>query len=199
MLKIINEIEGYPKLKKGMLTAAPMVFLGRIGHPKNGVYDDLAQHLLLNVKDLDDLCAGPPQEFAKRINSLSCMKSSRLKSFERKKQKSCKKEQPQQTVMEKLRQKVSRKADKNERANGVNDGKHVCHNCGNKKSLLKKHNQSEHATKNCPFEPSLKTKKFFEKMNKSKIKVSASDHPDFANAAGDNDKKSSTESDSDDE
>ena len=36
-------------------------------------------------------------------------------------------------------------------------------------------------------------------MNKSKIKVSASDHPDFANAAGDNDKKSSTESDSDDE
>ena len=69
MLKIINEIEGYPKLKNGMLTAAPMVFLGRIGHPKNGVYDNLAQHLLLNVPDLDDLCAGPPQEFAKRINS----------------------------------------------------------------------------------------------------------------------------------
>ena len=204
MLKIINEIEGYPKLKNGMLTAAPMVFLGRIGHPKNGVYDNLAQHLLLNVPDLDDLCAGPPQEFAKRINSIETTMKCRQKTERALKEKKQKKAAEQRAASATSNgsnkgKKTSRRGNKSERANGAKDETPTCHNCGNKKSLLKKHNQSEHATKNCPFEPSLKTKKFFEKMHKSKIKVSASDHPDFANAADDNDKRSSTESESDDE
>ena len=205
MLSIINEIEGYDELRDAMLKAAPAIFIGKISQPRYGVYEQLAQHFLLNVPEFSKLCVGPAEKFAKKVNEIErTMKCKQKTEYEqRRKQRESRanaargsenagssgKKKPTKTKSKKEKKKTRANA-----AKGEKSGKKECKNCDNDSKLLKHHNRQPHWTKDCPFENSRKTKEYFAK---NKILVDGEKFPSFASQVSDKDSDGEYSSESD--